>query len=373
MKRNSIAYLLCLIICVYAFNSNSKRPLAEQKQKTGNRFGIEEESFGAWINPAGDPIGGGTSYSRIITHGDYHVSSREELLDALKKAKPGQIVYVDDNTAIDLTGMKNIEIPGGITLASGRNGESVKGALIYSIQLDTTPLFATGGDNVRITGIRLRGPDQERRTEQLEELSAEGGREAYYRISYSDGIQSTHSDLEVDNCELWGWSHAAVSLKKGATKAHIHHNYIHHNQRYGLGYGVCLDQSDALIEANLFDWCRHHIAGTGSPGTSYEACYNIVFENANGHSFDMHGGRDRDDGTEIAGDLIKIHHNLFLAIDVTAVVIRGIPTQKAEIHHNWFLHPTPEKAIRQGAWSAPITGNMEVYRNQYTESRIIKD
>jgi len=290
------------------------------------------------------------------------------LLDALGKAKQGEVIYIDDSAIIDLTGKKGIIIPAGVTLASGRNGESSKGALIFSLQVETRPLFVTGGDNVRVTGLRLRGPDLERRTEQLRELWAEGGSDAYYSIPNSDGLQSIHAKFEVDNCEVWGWSHAGIFLKKNAD-AHIHHNYIHHNQRSGLGYGVCLDQSNALIEANLFDWCRHHIAGTGRPGTSYEARYNIVFENANGHSFDMHGGRDRSDSTDIAGDTITIHHNLFMAEDVVAFLIRGVPAVKAEIHHNWFMHDDQKKAVKQ----SNKTGNMKVYRNQYTRARIIKD
>jgi hypothetical protein len=191
----------------------------------------------------------------------------------------------------------------------------------------------------------------------------------YYSIPNSDGIISTHPNLEVDNCELWGWSHAGIFLKRGALKAHIHHNNIHHNQRSGLGYGVCLDQADALIEANLFDWCRHQIAGTGRPGTSYEARYNLVLENANGHSFDMHGGRDRKDGTDIAGDTINIHHNTFRATSVRAFVIRGRPQQSAQIHHNWFLHPDTKRAVAQ----TNAVGNMNVYRNQFTKERILKD
>ena len=50
--------------------------------------------------------------------------------------------------------------------------------------------------------------------------------------------------------------------------------------------------SDVLIEANRFNNGRHHIASTGRPGSSYEARYNIILENANSHHFDMHGARD---------------------------------------------------------------------------------
>ncbi|MHC4641691.1 MAG: right-handed parallel beta-helix repeat-containing protein, partial [Planctomycetota bacterium] len=331
----------------------------EQKQ-------VSEEGFGAEANPTGNPIGGGKGYQRLIVRSDYLAKTLEELLAALKQAKTGEVVYVNDNAEIDLTGEQKIVIPGGVTLASGRGRGGSKGALLYSEELATSPMFLTGGEKVRVAGLRLRGPDQERRTEQMRKLYKEG---RYYSIPNSDGIISSYPGLEVDNCELWGWSHAAIFLKRGALKAHIHHNNIHHNQRSGLGYGVCLDQADALIEANLFDWCRHHIAGTGRPGTSYEARYNLVFESANGHSFDMHGGRDRKDGTDIAGDSIKIHHNTFKATGVPAFVIRGRPQQSADIHHNWFLHSSPDKAIRQ----TNATGNMNVYQNQFAKERILKD
>ncbi len=325
-----------------------------------------EEGFGAGVNPTGDPIGGGKGYGRLVTHGDYLVKTVEELRAALKKAKSGQVVYVDDEAEIEVTGEQKIVIPAGVTVASGRGRGGSEGALLYSDELSMSPMFLAGGEKVRVTGLRLRGPDQKRRTEQMRKLYKEG---RYYSIPNSDGIISTNPNLEVYNCELWGWSHAAVFLKRGALKAHVHHNNIHHNQRSGLGYGVCLDQADALIEANLFDWCRHHIAGTGRPGTSYEARYNLVLENANGHSFDMHGGRDRKDGTDIAGDMIKIHHNTFKATGVPAFVIRGRPQQSAQIHHNWFLHSAPDKAIRQ----TNATGNMNVYQNQFTKERILKD
>jgi len=275
-------------------------------------------------------------------------------------------VYVEDDVEIDLSAEKAIVIGPGVTLASGRGRGDSQGALLFTNKLGASPLFSVGGGGVRITGLRLRGPDQDRRTEQMQKLHREG---RYYSIPNSDGIICEHLALEVDNCEIWGWSHAGVFLKPGAAKAHIHHNYMHHNQRSGLGYGVCLDQSDALIEANLFDWCRHHIAGTGRPGTSYEARYNLVLENANGHSFDMHGGADRNDGTDIAGDLISIHHNIFKATSVRAIVIRGKPRQSVEINHNWFQHSDQEKAIAQ----TNASGNMNVGPNQYTPDRTAKD
>ena len=196
----------------------------------------------------------------------------------------------------------------------------------------------------------------------------EGGHKLYYAFPTSAGVHCDHPKLEMDNCEWSGWSHAGVYLRKGAADAYIHHNHIHHCQRSGLGYGVCLNQAEARIEANLFDYCRHHIAGTGRPGTSYEACYNLVLPNANSHSFDMHGGADRKDKTDVAGTWIKIHHNTFQAASVAAVVIRGRPEKLCQIHHNWFHHTTPGRTVRQ----TNARGNMKTGRNQYGPKREVK-
>jgi len=321
------------------------------------------ETFGAEANPTGDPIGGGRGYRRVIAKGDLRAGTLRELLGALKRARPGQVVYVADDAEIDMSGQKGVVIPGGVTLASGRGRDGSKGGLLFSTKLDAAPLFRTGGDNVRVAGLRLRGPDPERRTDQMRKLGKQG---KYYSIPNSNGIQCAHKRLEVDNCELSGWSHAAVYLRKGAAEAHVHHNFIHHNQRLGLGYGVCLDQAVGLVEANRFDYCRHHIAGTGRAGTSYEARYNLVLEHANGHSFDMHGGADRKDKTDVAGDWIRIHHNTFRATSVPAVVVRGKPREACDVHHNWFLHDEAARAVRQ----THVKGNMNVGANRYTAQRI---
>jgi len=333
------------------------------------RGGEASETFGAQANPTGSPIGGGKSYSRLVEKGDFRVRTAAELIAALGKAAAGQVVYVLDEAKIDLTPLvreKKLvpEIPGGVTLASGRGRDGSAGGLIFSDELKTNPLFQIAGQGVRITGLRIRGPDPEIREKELRRRLREGGRKGYYAFPTSDGIRCSHARLEVDNCELSGWSHAAVYLLKAAG-AHMHHNHIHHCQRLGLGYGVCLNEADALIEANLFDYCRHHIAGTGRAGTSYEARYNLVGPHANSHSFDMHGGRDRKDGTDVAGTWIRIHHNTFRAVHVPAVVIRGRPEKLAEIHHNWFLHAKPSSAVRQ----TNAKGNVKAFENRFGAGR----
>ncbi len=311
---------------------------------------IDNQVYGAKPDDVG-PIGGRENYKRIIATGDHTVSNAQELIDALKKAKAGETVFITGETEIDMSVRVRaedfvLEIPAGVTLASDRGHNGSAGALIYSDEFKTRPLIQVMGENVRITGLRLRGPDPKLRMELHRRSFGEGGggHEYYYKFPTSDGIVTDHSSLEVDNCELYGWSHAAVYLRKGGGH-HIHHNFIHHNQRHGLGYGVSHNLAFSLIEYNLFDSNRHSIAGTGRSPSGYEARHNVVLEHANSHLFDMHGGRDRKDGTNIAGTWMKIYNNTFVATHVRAIVIRGVPEEETLIHHNWFYIPQPGKMV----------------------------
>ena len=313
--------------------------------------------FGCEEQPTGDPIGGGTGYRDIksAANANYVVGTKSELLSALSSAQSGQLIFVTGTATIDLTGTSNITIPGGVTLASDRGYNSSSGALLKTATVNTSnnfPLFIAGGSDIRVTGLRLQGPASGINT-----------------TDYSDGIMCKYPNLKVDNCEISAWAHAGIHLSpvspNNPTNAHIHHNYIHHCQRNGLGYGICLGfgNADGLIEANKFDYFRHAVAGTGTTGNSYEARYNLVLENNNiNHVFDMHGGADRLDGTNIAGDNISIHHNTIKVLNQYGVNIRGIPNNKALIYNNWFFGLA---AIQINA-----VGNMEQYMNLETTDRI---
>ena len=73
-----------------------------------------------------------------------------------------------------------------------------------------------------------------------------------------------------------------------------------------MGYGICHDRSFSLIEYNLFNYNRHSIAGTGRPDSGYEARHNIEIKHSLSHCFDMHGGRDRQDNTNIASEEMEV-------------------------------------------------------------------
>lgn len=301
---------------------------------------IDGVIYGAKPNELG-PIGGAFGYQKTVTGGDFVATTVQGVMDALAKAKPGQTVFIPGNAVLDMTtwivaDKKTLDVPAGVTLASDRGTSGSFGALIFSDELNTRPMIRVRGDGARITGLRLRGPDPLMRLDFHQRCFGKGGggHTLYYKLPNSDGIQTTASRLEVDNCEIMGWSSGGVSLE-GGKDHHVHHNYIHHNQRHGLGYGVVINRAFVLIDYNLFDYCRHYIAGTGRPGSGYEAANNVCLLNANSHLFDMHGGRDRKDGTTIAGTWMKIHHNTFMHPTERILYIRGIPQESAEFHHNW--------------------------------------
>lgn len=336
---------------------------------------IEGQVYGAKPDDLG-PIGGGQRYSRMVTKGDYHVRTLDELRDALDNAQAGQVVFVDPEGDYDLTTLVYteklvLEVPEGVTLASNRGQDGSQGAVIYSDAFQTAPLIRAKGPNVRITGLWVRGPDPKPRLEHHRRAfnpsrgDSKAQSEYYYRFPVSTGIDSGFDGLEVDNCEISGWSLAGVHLS-GGQGHRIHHCYIHHNQYNGLGYGVCLGSAPTivLIDQNLFNYNRHSIAATGRPGNAYEACNNVEIGASLSHMFDMHGGRDRNDGTNIAGDWVKIHHNTFRCTSARAIVIRGVPQQPSEIYSNWFFHPEPGERVCV-PWPMDGETNINCYNNAY--------
>jgi len=307
-----------------------------------------EETFGCEANPTGDPIGGGSGYRDVLATGDFVVETKPELLGALKQAKAGQVVFVPDGVEIDLTGQRNIAIPGGVTLAGTRGRDGSPGARLFSSRKASFTLMRTAGYDVRITGLRFEGPY--------------GGTD---RVGFSSRFCSLgHSGAEVDNCEIYHFNVVGLGVASTAIHVRIHHNHIHHCTRGGLGYGVSTSSSDVRIIANRFDNCRHHIASSGSPGSGYEAAWNFVGPDAISHHFDMHGGRDRGDGTDVAGDWMHVHHNTFQGRQ-RHVVIRGVPCQGAEVHHNWFAGPAAKKVVSGG--------NTRVYRNVYGPDKTLEE
>ena len=219
------------------------------------------QSYGCEANPTGNPIGGGNGYGDVHASGDFIVRNSDELVAALREAQAGQVIFLPDGVEIDLAGQATLVIPGGVTLAGSRGRDGSAGALVFNKSASFT-MFATGGDFIRVTGLRFEGQH--------------GGTE---RLTYSGRfLRIGHFNTRVDNCEVYNFSgHDAIGAGQGASDTWIHHNHLHHIQRGGLGYPISVHNGGAAyIIANRIDYARHHIAGYGHPGEAYEAAWNLI-------------------------------------------------------------------------------------------------
>lgn len=333
------------------------------------------EDTGAWSLPerpdtdspgSSDPWrhGGGKDYPDTVDP-DWPVvtlvGSVSELEAAVASAVSGDIVFVEGSAELDLTGV-DLCLPAGVWLASDRGVDGSPGALLHDTETEKDPLIDICGDDVRITGLRILGADPHECPDEWPSDCTgdiEGDSNCRDCTPASIGIQTKGYDrLEIDNNELAGWSYAATWFEEG-TGHQVHHNFIHHTWRQGLGYGVVLTGEadvDVLVAWNRFDANRHAIAGSGYPVQSYEARDNLVLEHANGHIFDMHGQDEReDDGSEHAGDELLVHGNTLRTDDVYSLVVRGKP-----LTGSWFYDNCLAAGSSSTAYQRFYTGNFYV-------------
>lgn len=182
-------------------------------------------------------------------------STLKQLTDALLVSRPGDTVSVVGT--IDATG-RTLTVPGGVTLYGGRT-EKLLGALIYSRSFTEVsaglPMLQTGGPNVTISSIRLRGA-----TGEITDFD--------YRRGVSKGIHANHPGIFVTNCEIFWFDMWGVYLKVPADSK-VTDCYIHHCRNAGYGYGVWVGGSGvkyegvSVVQGNLFDACRSAVDGSG--------------------------------------------------------------------------------------------------------------
>lgn len=153
--------------------------------------------------------------------------------------------------------------------------------------------FIALGDNVRINGIRFKGPDP------TEGLGGEGAFDAGEdHITTAAAIYLSGNNCEVDNCEIFNWPKYGIQFFNDGEDHYLHHNHIHHCHRVGYGYGIWTTSSASLVfedvpilEGSILQQNRHSYAGAGGASNqgSYIARYNIVLEHFNAaSSMDSH-------------------------------------------------------------------------------------
>ncbi len=192
---------------------------------------IDGVIYGAKPNELG-PIGGAFGYQKTVTGGDFVATTVQGVMDALAKAKPGQTVFIPGNAVLDMTtwivaDKKTLDVPAGVTLASDRGTSGSFGALIFSDELNTRPMIRVRGDGARITGLACAAPTRSCRS--ISSALLRQGRRRPHALLQAAQQRRDPDDgfgLEVDNCEIMGWSSGGVSLE-GGKDHHVHHNYIH--------------------------------------------------------------------------------------------------------------------------------------------------
>jgi len=287
-----------------------------------------------------------------------------ELKERIENAQAGERIELAAGTTFDLSHDAPLVISKPLTLAAPADANLRP--RIYSGG-KPLPLIEVRAANVSIEGLKIEGIETESRKDEITELNRRGIR-GVYQFPITRGISVYASGFTLRNAEVSGFSHAAVHLEN-ATSALIEKNSIHHNQRWGLGYGVVLSLlSTAEIRDNQFDFNRHSVAGSGHSGQSYEAHHNVFGPTHLASPLDMHGGADRGDGTRIAGRRVDIHDNLILSGDVNVFVHRGIAEEAVVIRDNRIPNLTSEaKAI---GWYNVTRSEMPVGRYLFVNNRL---
>ena len=191
------------------------------------------------------------------------------------------------------------------------------------------------GPNVRMTGFRMHGPIYGR-------LDRD-----YDRYKLNTGVLVCDREFEMDNCEMSGWNKFGI-ISRDSFRLHIHHNYIHHTQREGFGYGVWmyglatptpvpfLREDYAVIDYNYMHDCRHEIASSNAKNSAWIARYNMMTEHGHDEQFfDRH----------TLGYFFEVKYNI--VVSENNHVTDGweqLPLLTNEISNNYFKH-NPSDAL----------------------------
>lgn len=281
-----------------------------------------------------------SGFVRVPNLRDHRATPSAQFVNAVQNAHWGAVIEVDPSVSLDMTAFSNILIPAGVTIRGDRRGTLMGPELFANYTQDAT-LLEVNGSEVRVTGLRLRGPSR----------STDDG------PPYTNGIQ-THDRFTtiVDHNDISDWTVSAVNVANDDIRDHrdplsrpqnvrVARNFLHHNQHGGLGYGVVAGHNAfPFIEGNTFLSNRHAIAADGRDYTGYRAWFNLVQFPAPGYGitnhveqdFDMHGQLDTcgQHCGGIAGEYVEIARNTFLGGNRVNFRLRGTPTYLADFHDN---------------------------------------
>src|SRR6185369_6340667 len=168
------------------------------------------------------------------------VSADQTNLGAVVRgAGPGTVVELDPGASIVYvaTTFVPIYVPRGVTIRGGRGGLAM-GAEISTPTAAPMGVFDVRDPDVRITGLRLRGPS---RSNDGNGVDARGV-----------FVHDQAARLYIDHDDLSDWTTAAIWVQEDQAtpecqpwdgtrvhNVHVLRNFIHNNEKQDAGYGVC--------------------------------------------------------------------------------------------------------------------------------------
>ncbi len=257
---------------------------------------------------------------------------------AVQNATWGTVIEIDPNARISKAA-ELLVVPAGVTIRGDRRFTNL-GPELSTDGPAKEGLLGIRDNDVRITGLRLRGPSR----------STDGNGYDSRGILISDDALRTI----IDHNDLSDWTTAAVFVSKdndvrecevwnGSRPQNVRvvRNFIHHNEKQDSGYGVCTNVGGfPPVDGNTFVTNRHAIKSGGEERTGYRAWYNLVLSDAplqhdlwHTQDFDVHGMGDNGFGGR-GGDYFEIAGNTFLGTDRENFDVRGDPCNWVDFHNN---------------------------------------
>ena len=317
---------------------------------------LEGSDVGAYQEPAitrDDADVVATSESRFRSHCD----------DA------GKVVWIPGNESIELTQTATVRA----TIASDRSklsagspGSGSSGALLWTRERGKNSHAWDGGNgrgllqlrgSGRLTGLRYRGPyySHYSNSEYPGYIPLDSGdaseRQRKREQRYARGAKVHSSNVEIDNCEVYGWPVSAIQMGSrgsGAYSPDIHHIYGHDCMMVGFGYVVDVMRGHPHIHHSYFNATRHSIDGFGYANGGYKLEDCVFGPSTYSHAVDMHALAENGySGNWTAGGRMEIRRNTFLyrkdirGRNQECVVIRGEPSDRCLVENNRFAHPEP--------------------------------
>jgi hypothetical protein len=282
----------------------------------------------------------------------------EQLMDVASNATPGTVIEI--RSSFGFYPPEAVRVPQGVTIRGDRRG-TLLGPELAMTELTSAIGFIIDGPDTRITGLRLRGSNTERQTDESLKTKTNYGiiapdRYARTLIDHNDisdwfsvGVRVLGDDGTSDNtCNQFGVPPDPLTR---SNDVRVVRNFIHHNVVQERGYGVNANSGGfPLIEGNTFVMNRHAIAATNSTAaTGYRAWSNLVLRNVplqhgfggvpfQTHDFDVHGtGEDGREG--IAGGYFDVSGNTFLGTADIPFVPQLLPHPNFEVRGspcNWI-------------------------------------